>query len=40
MLVRQVRTVRLNFFLPRHKLRTSGNAGKKGKKGKIAFFHA
>jgi hypothetical protein len=30
-----VRKVRLNFVFVTHKLRTAGNVGKKGKKGKI-----
>ena len=35
MSVRDVRMVRLHFVFVMHKLRTSGNVGKKGKKGKI-----
>jgi hypothetical protein len=37
MLVRDVRRVRLHFVFVMHKLRTAGNVGKEGKKGKIEF---
>jgi hypothetical protein len=37
MSVRDVRMVRLHFVFVMHKLRTPGNVGKKGKKGKIEF---